>query len=39
MSPTMMVSMGSESFAKVGVEECEDEEAPGNAQTDGVVNT
>lgn len=39
MSPTMMVSMGSEAFAKIGVEKGEGEKAPGNAQANGVVHT
>jgi len=39
MSPTMMVSMRSEAFAEIGIEEGEDEEARGNAQADGVVHT
>ena len=39
MSPTMMVSMGSEAFAEMGIEEGEDEEAPGNAQANGIVHT
>ena len=39
MSPTMMVSMGSEAFAEIGVEEGEGEEAPRNAQVNGVVHT
>ena len=38
MSPTTMVSMGSEAFAEVGVEEGEDEEAPGDGEVDGVVH-
>jgi hypothetical protein len=39
MSPTTMVSMGSKAFAEIGVEEGESEEAPGNAQENGVVHT
>ena len=39
MSPTTMVSMGSEAFAEIGLEKGEDEKAPGNAQVDGVVHT
>ena len=39
MSPVTMVSMGSEAFAEVGVEEGEDEEASRKAQANGVVHT